>query len=57
MKVTPNGVFYDCQRCGASDVDPETHDCDADLPFDGDVCPMCGERYGEYLRHLSDCEP
>lgn len=57
MRVWPDRVEYECPRCGASDVDIETHDCDAELPFDGDTCPMCGERYEEYLTHLSRCEP
>jgi predicted amidophosphoribosyltransferase len=57
MKILSDGVVYECQRCGETDVDPETHDCGAELPFDGDVCPMCGERYDNYLNHLSDCDP
>ena len=57
MKIQPGGVLYDCQRCGASDVDPEEHDCDRELPFGGDVCPMCGEVYESYLTHLSNCDP
>lgn len=57
MRVVGDAVEYECHRCGADDVDPETHDCGAELPFDGDRCPMCGDRYEGFLSHLSDCEP
>jgi hypothetical protein len=57
MRVVGDHTRYDCHRCGEQGIDLENHNCPAELPFDGERCPMCGEPYDSYLTHLSRCEP
>ncbi|MFC7175518.1 hypothetical protein ACFQL0_22660 [Haloplanus litoreus] len=47
-----------CERCGGPIYREGRHRqvCEADSPFDGETCPMCGAEYDSYLSHLEYCD-
>lgn len=57
------GTVERCDRCGrrlvAGTDRAARHEAacakQADTPFDGSVCPNCGEEYDGYMDHITDC--
>jgi len=45
-----------CDRCGNEKWTHAHEQICSPGPFDDGRCPMCGDEFEEYLRHLESCE-